>query len=228
MRDSRGKRRRGILDSSSGSEGEAMEIQVQELLDRIKAEGVNEAKLKADEILEKARQSAESIVAQAEKEAVRARKEAENHIASMEAASKASLAQAARDAMLAFKKSVGIFLENAVVADAGRAFDAAAASRAIPEILSALSKEGSGDFEVLFSPELIQKIDSALASRLSAEIARGVSFKPYPGLDAGFRVSIQGSSLQYDFSMESVRQILSARVNKVIGGYLDEALKSLS
>ena len=55
----------------------------------------------------------------------------------------------------------------------------------------------------------------------------GVSFKPYDAIDAGFRVALSGSSVQYDFSAESIAQMLSVRVNKLLSQYLKEAAGSL-
>lgn len=205
-----------------------MEIQVQELLERIRNEGVESAKQRADELLQKAQVEASEIVASAARKAEDAESEAKRRIEALEAASRESLLQASRDALIALKQSVQKFLETCVGADVNLAFDEKLAAQVIPEILRLLAQSQSGDLDVLLSRELTARLDAALAARLSKEIGAGVTFKPYPAIDAGFRVSWKGSAAQFDFSEESLAQVLSARVNAVLGEYLKKASGSLS
>jgi len=205
-----------------------MEIQVRELLERIRNEGIESAKQRADEILQKAQADASEIVANAKRKAEEAETEASKRIESLEAASRESLVQASRDAMIALKQSVQKFLEACLSADTSGAFDEKLAAQMIPEILRQLAQSQSGDVEVLLSNELAKKLDSALSARLSNEISKGVTFRPYSVVDAGFRVAWNGSAAQYDFSAESIAQVLSARVNSLLGEYLKKASGSLS
>ncbi len=219
---------RAFFVNLSPFRGNKMEIQVQELLERIRNEGIESAKQRADEILLKAQTEASEIVANAKRRAEEAESESVRRIESLEAASRESLVQASRDAMIALKQSVQKFLEACLSSDTNAAFDEKLASQMIPEILKQLAQSQSGDVEVLLSKELAQKMDQSLAARLSKEISKGVSFRPYPAVDAGFRVAWSGSAAQYDFSTESIAQVLSARVNSMLGEYLKEASGSLS
>jgi V/A-type H+-transporting ATPase subunit E len=204
-----------------------MEIQVQELLERIRSEGIETAKRQAEEIIQKAQSEASEIVSRAKKEAEEVQDEASRRIDSMEAASRASLLQASRDTMIALKQSIQRFIDAAISVDVDNAFDEKMAIQVIPEILKALALNQSVDTEILLPPALIQKIDASLSARLAKELSKGVTFKPYPSIDAGFRVAQVGSAAQYDFSAESLAQILSARVNSLLSEYLKEASGSL-
>ncbi|MEN6297423.1 MAG: hypothetical protein ABFC85_05015 [Rectinema sp.] len=204
-----------------------MEIQVQELLERIRSEGIETAKQQAEEIIQKAQSEASEIVSRAKKEAEEVQDEASRRIDSMEAASRASLLQASRDTMIALKQSIQRFIDAAISVDVDNAFDEKMAIQVIPEILKALALNQSVDTEILLPPALIQKIDASLSARLAKELSKGVTFKPYPSIDAGFRVAQVGSAAQYDFSAESLAQILSARVNSLLSEYLKEASGSL-
>ncbi len=206
-----------------------MEIQVQELLDRIRNEGIEAARKQANEILEEARAKAEEMVNRAAQEAEEMISDAQQRIAALEAASKESLLHAARDTMIALRQSVRKFFESALRADAEKAFDAHVASQIIPEVLKILATtEPAESFDVLLPPATLASLDKSLASRVAKDIARGVEFKPYPSLDAGFRVAAHGSVAQYDFSAEVVAQVLSARVNRVLAEYLKEASGSIA
>lgn len=204
-----------------------MEIQIQELLERIRNEGVETAQQQAEEIIEKAKAEAEGIVAQAKKDAASMVIDAENRIKSMEVASHASLLQASRDTLLAIKQSVQKFLDSAAKADISHAFDEKVAAQIIPEILKLLASNVNENIEILLSPEVAGKIDTALASRLAKELKKGVTFRPYDGIDVGLRIGIEGTSMQYDFSLESIAQLLSQRTNQIIAQYFAEAAKSL-
>jgi V/A-type H+-transporting ATPase subunit E len=204
-----------------------MEIQLQELLERIRSEGVETAKQQAEEIIRKAQSEALEIVNRAKKEAKEAQEEAARRIEAMERASRESLLQASRDAMIALKQSVQRLLDTAIRADVTAAFDEKMAAQVIPEVLKALALGQANDVEVLLPPDLMKKIDASLSARLSKELSKGVMLKPYPSIDAGFRVAQVGSAAQYDFSAESLAQILSARVNAMLSDYLKEAARSL-
>ena len=205
-----------------------MEIQVQELLERIQSEGVETAQKQAKQIIEKAQADAAEIVNRARKEAEEAQADASRRIESMEAASRESLLQSSRDAMIALKQSIQHFLDAAITGDIESAFDEKMAEQVIPEILKALSLNKADDVEVLLPPALAKKIDASLSARLSKELSRGVTLKPYSTIDAGFRVSQSGSAAQYDFSAEGLAQVLSARVNSLLSGYLKEAAGSMN
>jgi len=151
-----------------------MEIQLQELLERIHSEGIENAKQQAEEIIQKAHSEAAEIVARARRDAEEMQSEALKRIDAMEAASRESLLQASRDTMIALRQSVQRFLDSAIRADVKKAFDEKMAAQVIPEVLKILSSGQSGDFEVLLPPEQFEKIDSSLSARL-AKNSRGVS-----------------------------------------------------
>lgn len=206
-----------------------MEIQVQELLDRIRNEGIESARKQADEMLAEARARAEEIVAKASQEAENLVAAAQQRITSLESASRESLLQASRDTMIALRQSIQKFFDAALRADVNAAFDAGVAAQVISEILKALAAaEQTGDFEVLLPPAVLASLDSSLASRIAKDIGRGVKFNPYPSIDAGFRVALQGSSAQYDFSADVIAKVLSARVNRILAEYLKEAAGSIA
>ncbi len=106
---------------------------------------------------------------------------------------------------------------KAIVATSSEVLDEAFISKILPEILIAMTKETKGDITVLRPFEVLMALDSALANRLSRELGRGVQFKPFNSVDAGFRISIENSAAHYDFSAESVAEILASRVNARLG-----------
>lgn len=201
-----------------------MELQVQELLERIKSEGVEAARAEANRIIGSAEEKAGRIVSEAERSAAELEASAKVRIEAMEKASRLALNQASRDTILALRGKVQLFMSNAILASTSEALSAEYLSKILPEILKEMVKDVSGDIQVLLPGKTIASLDSALANRLSLELGKGITFKPFEGLDAGFRIAVDGSSAHYDFSAEAVAQILASRVNARLGEYVKESL----
>jgi len=194
-----------------------MELQVQELLERIKSEGVDTARAEASRIIASAEEKAKAIIGEAEKSAAELESGAKIRIEAMEKASSLALVQASRDTILALREKVQTFMREAIVATSSEVLDEAFIGEILPEILIAMAKETKGDITVLLPFEVLAALDSALANRLSRELGRGVQFKPFNSVDAGFRISMENSAAHDDFSAESVAEILASRVNARLG-----------
>lgn len=202
-----------------------MELQVQELLERIKSEGIDSAKAEAGRIIAEAEAKAAALLEDAEKAAAGSEEAAQLRIQNMENASRIALAQASRDTILALKESVQTFFDNLIVSSISEAFDANFVQKILPEILKEMAKNLNGDI-VVSVPEKVQaNLDRALSVRMSKELSRGVEFKVFPGIDAGFRVSGKDSTIQYDFSAEAVAAIISARLNARLSEIVNESAK---
>lgn len=190
-----------------------MELQIQELLQRIQSEGVDAARAEADKILADAKVSASALVEAAQKKANELESESRARIESAEKASRLALIQASRDTILGLREKVQTLMDAAVLSTVKETFSAQYLATLLPTILGSLLSNGSTDLTVLLPAKTLAQLDSSLAARLSSELGAGITFKPFSGVDAGFRVMAKGSSAHYDFSAEAVAQVLSSRVN---------------
>lgn len=201
-----------------------MELQVQELLERIKSEGIDSAKAEAGRIIAEAEAKAAVLLQDAEKAALKNEEAAQLRIQNMEKASRIALAQASRDTLLALKESVQKFFDDLIIASIGEAFDAGFVQKILPEILKEMAKNLNGDVVVSVPEKILASLDQTLSARISKELSRGVEFKVFPGIDAGFRVSAKDSTIQYDFSAEAVAAIISARLNARLSEIVNETV----
>ena len=190
-----------------------MELQVQELLQKIKSDGVDSARKEADAIIASAKNKAEEIVSSAEKKALEIEAQTESKLEALEEASKLALIQASRDSLLGLRQKVQIFMQEAIVSKTGQSLDAHFLRAFLPDLLTEMVSKDSSDISILFSEKTLATLDDALANTLAEKIGHAVTFKPFAGIDAGFRVVIEGSNAQYDFSAESIAAILASRVN---------------
>jgi V/A-type H+-transporting ATPase subunit E len=190
-----------------------MEIQLQELIDKIKREGIesadveaarlkNQAEAEARRIVEAARKEAESIAAAAKSGAERA-----------EQAGIAAVAQASRNLILAFKGEIQAVLDRIVVRETAAAYDGDVIKAALPEILKNWAAKGSDSLDVLLPEAQRGALEGFFQEKLAAELKKGLELKSDRNLGAGFRIANRDGSAYYDFSATAVGDLLSAYLN---------------
>ena len=204
-----------------------MEIQLQELIEKIKKDGIenageearkikSQADAEAKKIVEAARKEAEDIIAGAKSDAERAEK-----------AGIAAVEQASRNTILAFKDEIQQLLDKIVLKDTRAAMDAALLKTLVPELLKNWAAKGGNAVNVLLSEGDLSKLDGFFRSELSEELKKGVEFKPGRGIDTGFRVAEKDGSAYYDFSAEAVANCFSEYLNPQLGQALKKSAKGI-
>jgi len=202
-----------------------MEVQLQELIDRIKNEGVGAAKTDAERIVAEAQAQASSIVAAAEKKAARTLEEARAEALRSQAAGEAALKQASRNLILAVRKRMEAMLSAIAKAETVKAMNDDLLSTLIPEVVKAWISGGSGDLAVMLPPDSMKKLETRLHGLLKAELAKGAEIRPLPNMDAGFRVQDRAGSLSWDLSAEEIAKLLSQFLNPRLASILEQAVK---
>lgn len=204
-----------------------MEIQLQELLDRIRRDGLEAAESQAAVLLLEAEERKKTLLAEAEREAASIREKARSDAAREEEAGRAALSRAARDLILSFRDQIGAVLNTVVAKDVSAAMSADILRDALPGVLKSLAAGGAEDLAVLLDPEILKKIQTAFDARLKNELLKGVELRPYSGLSAGFRVAEKNGAAFYDFSADAVAELFARNLNERLAGIVREAAKGL-
>jgi V/A-type H+-transporting ATPase subunit E len=207
--------------------GEVMDIQLQELIDKIKKEGVESAALDAARIKAKAEEDARKIVDDAKREAQRTIEQGKVDAERAEKAGIQAVEQASRNTILAFKDEIQKLLDVIVTKGTTQAMDSDILKKAIPEVLKAWSAKGEGGLDVLLSQSDLEKLEAYFKGELAGELKKGVEFKLGRDVGRGFRVAEKDGSAFYDFSAESVADYFSAYLNPRIAETLKNAAKGL-
>ncbi|MBP7264164.1 MAG: V-type ATP synthase subunit E [Spirochaetia bacterium] len=202
-----------------------MDIRVQELLDRIKHDGLESAEAEAGKIRAEAQAQAKGIVDAAKAEAKALVDAAKADAARAEEAGRAALAQASRDLVLAFRADIDKLLSSIVRTDTEKAMGADALARIIPTIVEQWAKDGRDDLSVLLPESDLAPVEAQLRSRLSDKLRSGVELKPIKGAKAGFRIGEKNGAAYYDFSADAVADMLSAYLNTRLAAIMSSALK---
>ncbi len=199
-----------------------MDVQLKELIEKIKTEGVESAEKDASEIISDAKRKGDAIIAGAKKRAdeiiAKAEKEAEN----LSFTGKESLRQAARDLVLELKSRVERIFKKIIENETGNVLSEEVLAEGIASILKSWGNNGVSDLEVLLPPDTLKKFEDGFKARLSAEIKKGVEIKPFPDMEAGFRISFKDGSAYYDFSAGSIARIIYRYLSPSLAEILKE------
>jgi len=203
-----------------------MDVQLQELIQKIKDDGVAVAEAEAAKKVADAEKQAQQIIAEAEAKAADIIKNAKAETERMEKASEEAIVQAGRNMLLSFKDSLVGELDGLVKAETAKAETSDVLAKLIPETVKAWSKNSdASELSVLLNEKDLKALESSLTAELKAEIAKGLEIKPDKTLAAGFRIGVKNGAAYYDYSAETVAELFSAYLNPKVAALLKEAAK---
>ena len=205
-----------------------MDVQLQELIDKIKKDGIANAESEAQKIIAEAEKKAQSIIADAEEKSQEIINNAKAETSKMEKASEEAIVQAGRNMLLSFKDSLLSELNGLVQAETEKATTKDVLAKLIPETVKAWSKNTQVDeLSVLLSEKDLASLQAAFTNELKAEIEKGLEIKPDKTLSSGFRIGVKNGAAYYDFSAESVAELFAAYLNPKVAALIKTAAKGI-
>ena len=203
-----------------------MDVQLQELIDKIKKDGVVTAEAEAAKIVEASEKKAEGIIADAQAKAAEIIKNAKAETERMEKASEEAIIQAGRNMLLSFKDSLIGELDGLIKAETEKAESKDVLTKLIPETVKAWAKNAdASELSVLLSEKDLKILESALTSELKVEVSKGLEIKPDKTLSAGFRIGVKNGAAYYDYSADSLAEMFAAYLNPKVAALLKTAAK---
>jgi len=202
-----------------------MDVQLQELIDKIKKDGVASAEAEAAKIVKDSEKKAETIIAEAEEKAAEIIKNAKAETARMEKASEEAITQAGRNMLLSFKDALIGELDGLIQSETEKA-ESGVLAKLVPETVKAWAKNSeASELSVLLSEKDLKALESSLTSELKAEIAKGLEIKADKSLSAGFRIGVKNGAAYYDYSAESLAEMFAAYLNPKVAALVKAAAK---
>lgn len=206
-----------------------MDVQLQELIDKIKKDGVASAELNAQKIIAEAEKNAASIVSAAEAKADNIVKTAKVEAERMEKTSEDAIAQAGRNLIISFRDGINKELSALVNAEVSKVYDKDLLKKLIPETVKAwASNTEAQDLSVLLNPKDLKALEDNFKTSLKSYISKGLTIKSDASLSSGFRIGAKDGSAFYDFSAEEVANLFSAYLNPKITEIMKKAAASIS
>lgn len=163
-----------------------MEIQLQELIDQIKKDGVEAAETQAEAILTAAKAEAEKIIsdakAEAEKLMLDAKTENERTVKSGEDA----LRQAGRNLLISFRESVTKELKAILSETVSGVYSSEELAQIIVKAVDGwTSNPEMEDITVILNSEDLKKLEETVVSGLKDKMQKGITLKANDNFDGG-------------------------------------------
>lgn len=201
-----------------------MEIQLQELIDQIKKDGVDAAETEAASILASATAQAEKIVADAKAEAAKLLQSAKSETERMVKSSEDAIGQAGRNVLISFRESVNRELSAILNESVARVYSPDSLQKLIVKFVEQwASKPDAEDISVILNSEDKKLLEDSLLAGLRDKMQQGVTLKASDSFDGGFRIAVNGGQAFYDYSAEAVVDMMSNYLSPRVTEILKEA-----
>ncbi len=201
-----------------------MEVQLQELIEQIKNDGVAAAEAEAKTIVDAAKADAEKLIADAQAQADKILAAAKAETERMTKSSEDAIRQAGRNLLISFRESVSRELETIVGENVAAVYSSDAFAELIISIVENwANKPDAEDIAVILNTQDLNKLEEILLSALKEKMLNGITLKANDNFDGGFRIAVNNGSAYYDYSTEAVVNMLSNYLNPKVTELLKEA-----
>ncbi len=203
-----------------------MDVQLKELIDKIKTDGVKSAEESAKAIISDAELKAKQIISDAEKKASDLK---ESSLKDAELAKQSSIdavKQSARDLVIDLKKEIESIFDNIIKVESVNALKNDGLASAITAVLSNWDKEKTADLTVLLPENEKENALALVNSKFSDLVKSGLEIKPHKNIDAGFRISEKDGNVYYDFSAEGVGQMMAEYLSPILANIVRDVKES--
>lgn len=201
-----------------------MEMQLQELIDQIKKDGVEVAESEAKSIVDSAKIEAEKIVADAKAQADKILADAKVENERMVKSSEDAIRQAGRNLLISFRESVTRELNVIVGETVDSVYSADSLSQLVVNVVESwASKPDVEDIEVILNSNDVEMLEKTALSTLKEKILKGVTLKANDNFDGGFRIAVNDGGAYYDYSTDAVIDMMSNYLSPKVVKLLKEA-----
>ncbi len=201
-----------------------MEVQLQELIEQIKKDGVATAEAEAEAIVDKAKADAEKIIADAQAQADKILAGTKTETERMTRSSEDAIRQAGRNLLISFRESVTRELKAIVGENVTAVYSSDSLAKLIISIVESwANKPDAEDIAVILNTQDLDKLEDTLLAALKEKMLKGITLKANDNFDGGFRIAVNNGSAYYDYSTEAVVDMLSNYLSPKVTELLKEA-----
>jgi len=203
-----------------------MTQQVQELIDKIKKEGLAEVQEKSRQVVDEAEKKAAQIIAEAHRQAealmAKAKQDNERH----EQATQVALKQAARDMLLDLRKQIETVLDSIIKSEVKQALETSSLIKMIETVIVKYVEANKDikDISVALSAADLKKLKEGFIPKLKEKVKQPITFESEEAIQAGFTISFDEGKSRFDFSDEGLVQYLGGHVREELSTLLKDSV----
>lgn len=193
-----------------------MTMELDNLIQKIKEEGVEEAKRRSEEIMEEAENEAKRILGDAQQKKATIIREGEKRALALTKNGEEALRQSARDVLLSLRQRIIELFDCVTKESVSKELTQESLSGLIAKAIENFKREEELDIEVLLSKHDKAALEATLLKRLKERLKKGVTFKVASAINKGFRVGEKGKEFYYDFTDDAIKEAFGLYLNPKI------------
>ncbi len=205
-----------------------MAQQIQELIDKIKSEGLEAAQKKSCEIEQEARVRAERIIKEAEAKAQVILIQAQAAIKKMEESAHMALKQASRDTLLVVRKDINNLLKTIVTLHVSETLT----PEFLTHILESVAKHtldgkgASAEIRALVNAHDLERLKKGSLARLQEQMKHPFKIEGSSEINRGLMISFDAGKTNFDFTDASLADYVGTYLNTELAALLKDAVKA--
>ena len=201
-----------------------MEIQLQELIDKIRKEGVDVAEAEAKTMLTSAKEEAQRIIAEAQLQADKILANAKEENTRMVKSSEDAIRQAGRNLLISFRESVERELKAIIYEKVDAVYSSQLLEKIIVDVVESWANNPEAqNLTVILNNDDVMRLEETMLASLKERVKKGVTLKASDNFDGGFRISVNNDTVYYDYSEEAVVEMLSNYLSPKVAKLMKEA-----
>ena len=197
------------------------EVNLENLIEKIKNEGVAQAEKESDQITEKAKSQAKEIIAQARKEAQVMVDDAKIAADRFKKNCETDLKQASRDAVLTLKQKIVTILDNSFKAGIGQVMTTDLLKELVVKMVDNWSDQKGVNLEVIVNEVDESKLKELISTSFKDSAKANIEIK-VGDIDKGLRIGVKDKDVFYDFTDETILDILKQFLNPSLCAVIDK------
>ncbi len=200
-----------------------MQDKLQELMDKLYNEGLSKGRKDADELVAKAAREAEEIISNAKEKAAKIVSKAEQEADDIKSRIANDIKMASAQSITATKQSIeNLVVANALNANIGKAMsDTDFVKSLLTTVVKAFnaSNAESVPLEVILPSSMQKELQSAFATEIYDNLAKGSEVKFAKGMSDGFKIGPKDGGFVIGFTADDF--------NALLGSYLRPSTRKL-
>jgi len=198
-----------------------MEAQLENLIEKLKTEGVQAARKQSDDITKVAKSDAQKIIDKAQNEANQIIDQAQQKAVKFKTSAEAAVKQASRDTALIMKEKIFGLFDRVLKAQVQRSLSPDFLRELIPKIIEQMHTKET--VEVLAGDADREKLQQFLQAGLKKELKNEVEIKVSNRITKGFRIGVKDKNVYYDFTDESIVAALKEFLSPSLAKLMEDA-----
>ncbi len=198
-----------------------MEMELKNIIEKIKQEGVEEAEKKSSAIVAEAEEKARKIVQEAQEKRNEILKDGRQQAEKFKKNAQDAVGQAVRDVLLSLRQKIIDLFDSVIYNQVSAVMSGDFLKEIIIKLVESFKEKGVMDIEVLLSQEDRDRVEESFLGSVSEEIKKGVEFQVSKNVERGFRIGVKGSNAYYDFTDEAVAGAFKEYLNPKVAQALD-------